>query len=52
MKAKEELKKNSTVLVVDKKSKALYKKLGVVVHVGTPAEKKVGVEFNFKVVPK
>lgn len=52
MKPKEEIKKKDVILVVDKKQKSLYKKLGTVVHVGTPAEKKVGVEFPFKVTPK
>lgn len=52
MKPKEEIKKKDIILVVDKKQKSLYKKLGTVVHVGTPAEKKVGVEFPFKVTPK
>lgn len=50
MKSKEDFKKKDVVTCIDKKSKSIYHKLGHVVFVGT--DKKIGVEFDVKVVPK
>ena len=50
MKGKEDFKLKDQVVCIDSKSKSIFQKIGTVAHVGT--DKKIGVEFNVKILPK